>query len=123
VGKIRRFELRVGDKIWAVLLVSGQDKVLQHNLDETQVAVCPGLLAYDEAGQALRVVQGGEMFLVDQNGAIQLKAAVCSDNSVADIIDRSGKVALTIKLVGPGNAGNGPVVAGDLMLGLQSLRD
>jgi hypothetical protein len=119
VGEIRRFELRGGDKIWAVLLVSGQDKILQHNLDETQVAVCPGLMAYDEEGQALRVVQGGEMSLVDQNGAIQLKAAVCSDNSVANIIDPSGKVALTIKLVGPGSAGNDPVVEGDLVLGLQ----
>jgi hypothetical protein len=113
MAKTRRFELRSPNTIWAALLVSDQDKVLVHTLNIIEVATCPGLLAYDDAGNHLRIVDKGDhVALVDASDASQLNLQVPTDanGDIKDVVDPLGHVVLTIESVSPGRVGNAPVL-------------
>jgi hypothetical protein len=119
----RRFELRCGDKKWAILWASVQGKILEHSLSEYEVQVCPGLDLFDENEKILSMKDGGvgKVSFCSRDGAIQLNLR-CDDSDLTDVIDPTGKVRLAVTLGGAGSGRDSNIVDGDHVLVLQWLK-
>jgi hypothetical protein len=118
--KEKRFELRSGDKKWAILSSSNRGYILEHHLTEFEVTMCPGIVVHDDKDEILSLKLGDELFLHSSRGGIQLKLQHDGFN-VTDVIDPRREVGLVVNLVGPGSTGDAPITHGDYVLGLRWL--
>jgi len=124
MSKEQRFEFRVEDSVWAILRISEHGKILEHDLSELQLAVCPGFAVFDEKGQKLKISQGDQLYLSEPSGAICLKLEVSDSNDetvgdIVDVVDPKRKAHLVVNLVGPGSTGSQPIRQGGLVLNLR----
>ena len=90
MNKMQVFELRVGDSPRAILRVSEAGTVLEHDLSDVQLAVCPGFAVFDDKGHDMTIAQGvGFLAVSDCYGAIRLKLSTsdANDESMSDIVN------------------------------------
>jgi hypothetical protein len=107
-----RFELRVSDTVWAVLRVSQEGMVLEHNLDHVHIAGCPGVTIFDGDGKELHLRQGDQLFLADPSGLIRLKLNTDDERTLVDVVDPRRLARLVVELRGGGSGGNMPIQEG-----------
>jgi hypothetical protein len=116
MSNAKRFELRAEDQVWATLLVDPNGtKTLEHALTEYEVATCPGLAAYDSAGQPLNITQGPCVYLTGADGGIRLKLQIGGTREISDVVDSKGQVQLVTRLSCRGSRGNEPIKSGYLV--------
>jgi hypothetical protein len=107
-----QFKLRAGTTVYATLEVHPNGgKTLHHSLSDFQVATCPGFAVYDSTGQLLTInVGAGNVSLNEPNGRRRLALQISGeDDTITDVTDPKGQVALVVKLIGPPSVGNEPV--------------
>jgi hypothetical protein len=116
-----RFELRVSDTVWAILRVSQEGIVLEHNLDHVHVAICPGVAIFDEDGKELHPRQGDQLLLADPGGLIRLKLDVDDEGTLIDVVDPRRLARLAVELRGSGSGGDMPIQVGGEVLTLKPI--
>ena len=121
--RTKEFNLRSREQTWATLKVTSDNKkMLCHQLDETQLKVCPPLLVYEDADllRCNMVVreQGPCVELINSQGQLRLRLYEGDNGDFPEVIDPSGDARLWVSLDGPGSLGNEPIQTGSLALRL-----
>jgi hypothetical protein len=120
----RRFELKLGEKVFARLTVSETgEAILSHDPKEYQLQMLPTVVPFDESGAELKIqhnLRGGKatVSFSDNTGAAQL-SLVEDEEGFLNVRDTKGLARLRTILAGPGAVGNEPVTDGSLVLRLE----
>jgi hypothetical protein len=117
-SKEQRFELRVADAVWATLRVTPQRMLLEHNLNDVLVKMCPGFAIFDETGSELHLNNGAQLILSDRSG-IRLKLNVDDDGALVDVTDPRHRARLAVELRGAGSGGDSLIQEGGWVLTLK----
>jgi hypothetical protein len=122
MATVERFELRAGTELWATLCVHPDGgKILEHSLTDLNVAMCPGLGAYDSAGRLLTIRQSaGHIYLDAPNGQRRCTLQTTTDDiAILDVTDPKAQVQLVVTLTGAGSGRNEPMKHGELLFNLR----